>query len=128
MLRALLHERDVVFDKSVSSFLTYCNDPDVLEFGKYFQQYYVCKKEQWAYCYRLYSGLNTNMHIERIHRTIKHLYLNGKHVKRLDKVINAIMKFVRDKLFERIIKYYKGKVCTCTKLANLRNRHKKILV
>lgn len=57
-----------------------------------------------------------------MHRTLKHIYLNGKFVKRLDKAIGAIMKFVRDKLFERLIVLHKGKVCT--KLSLLRKRHK----
>lgn len=58
-----------------------------------------------------------------MHRTIKHIYLSGKFVKRLDKSIGAIMKFVRDKLYERLIVLHKGKVCT--KLSILRRRHKK---
>lgn len=97
-------------------------DVETMEFEKYFQDNYSNNFHSWAYCYRLHAGINTNMHIERMHRTLKYLYLKGKHVKRLDKGINAIMKFIRDKLFDRIIMLNKGKVTS--KLCNIRNRHK----
>lgn len=144
ILRVLLHETDTsAFEIMLQKFLVYCQEsPETNDFGNYFQQYYGSKVEQWAYCYRLRCGLNTNMHIERMHRTIKHLYLNGKFVKRLDKAIGklkfnfllyclclcffiptgAILKFVRERVFERLIVVYKGKVCT--KLSDLRHRHK----
>ncbi|XP_072401025.1 uncharacterized protein [Diabrotica undecimpunctata] len=124
MLRMLLQERDIAtFNILIQKFLVFCQgSPEFVEFAYYFQQHYVNKAEHWAYCFRLFSGLNTNMHIERIHRTIKHIYLNGKYVKRLDKAISAILKFVRDKIFERLIIVHKGKVCT--KLSELRQRHK----
>lgn len=120
----LLQERDLAtFTNLMQKFLEFCQgSPESVEFFNYFQQHYVNKSERWAYCYRLFSGLNTNMHIERMHRTIKHLYLNGKYVKRLDKAISAILKFVRDKIFERLIVVHKGKVCT--KISDLRQRHK----
>ncbi|XP_067136762.1 uncharacterized protein [Centruroides vittatus] len=41
-------------------------------------------EKYWAYCYRLYCGLNTNMHIENMHKCIKHTHLQGKRVKCLD--------------------------------------------
>ncbi|KAH1021844.1 hypothetical protein HUJ04_011328, partial [Dendroctonus ponderosae] len=62
------------------------------------------------------------MHLERMHMTIKQIYLNSKFVKRLDKGINALMKFVRDKLFERLIILHLGKLTS--KLRDLTHRHK----
>lgn len=104
--------------------MQFCTEnPDLQDFGKYFEEFYLGRIKQWAYCYRLHCGLNTNMHVERMHRTLKHLYLNSKFVKRLDKALSAIMKFIRDKIFERLIVLYKGKVCT--KLSDLRQRHEK---
>lgn len=124
MLRTILQERDIVaFSAMIQQFIAYCaSDSDTKEFGQYFKWHYLNKVQSWAYCYRLRSGLNTSMYLERMHRTVKYLYLKGKFVKRLDKTINAIMKFVRDKLFERLITIYKGKVCT--KLSDIRQRHK----
>ncbi|XP_050506518.1 uncharacterized protein LOC126884577 isoform X1 [Diabrotica virgifera virgifera] len=124
MLRTLLQETDsTAFNQLLLNFLKYLKeDSDTLEFAMYFEQYYACKAEQWAYCFRLHcTNLNTNMHIERMYRTIKHIYLHGKFVKRLDKAIGAIMKFVKDKLFERLIVIHKGKVST--KINELRKRH-----
>lgn len=84
---------------------------ETLEFGNYFGQYYC-----------LDAGLNTNMHIEGMHQTIKYLYLNGKHVKRLDKTIHSLIKCIKDKLFERIVTMNKGKIFS--KVKELRKRHK----
>ncbi|CAH1383825.1 unnamed protein product, partial [Tenebrio molitor] len=52
---------------------------------------------------------------------IKYFYLKGKHVKRLDKSVNSIMRFVKDKLFDRIISLNKGKISS--KIRDLRKRH-----
>ncbi|XP_049762669.1 uncharacterized protein LOC126088535 [Schistocerca cancellata] len=62
------------------------------------------------------------MHIERMHRTIKSIYLGSKCVKRLDKAIFALMSFVKHKLFDRLIVLNKGKLAS--KLKDIRLRHK----
>lgn len=95
---------------------------ETIEFGRYFKQYYVDNALSWAYCYRRGAGINTNMHIERMHQTIKYLYLHGKSVQRLDKTIHMLMKFVKDKLFDRVITMNKGKISS--KIMELRKRHK----
>lgn len=95
-------------------------NPATQEFGRYFETY-AKKTTTWAYCHRLHSGLNTNMHIERMHRTIKYLYLKGKHNKRLDKAIEAIFRFVRDKVIDQLITIEKGKITS--KVQALRKRH-----
>jgi len=38
----------------------------------------------WAFCYRKYTEINTNMALENLHRKIKHIYLEGKQCTRLD--------------------------------------------
>lgn len=97
-------------------------DNDTEEFSKYFNKEYVPRRLCWAYCFRLGSGINTNMHLERMHRTLKYSYLKGKHVKRLDKGINAIMRLVRDKCIDRLITINKGKISS--KVSAIRLRHK----
>lgn len=126
-LRTLLHETDeTAFLTMLAEFLKLSSeDPHTSKFAAYFKDNYQKKMKSWAYCYRLHSGLNTNMHLERLHKTIKYMYLGGKHNKRLDKCINSIMRFVKDKLFDRIIAVQKGKITT--KLKDLRRRHKKSL-
>lgn len=124
MLRTLLQERDE------NALIQMCNnfvdiltsDSDTNEFGKYFQEHYLKYLHSWAYCYRVNCGINTNMHLEQMHRTLKHIYLKGRVVKRLDKAINILMKFIRDKLFDRLIVMNKGKICS--KIHALRSRHK----
>jgi len=82
-------------------------DNDTKIFGVYFEKYYSRRPECWAYCFRLRLGINTNMYLESFHKILKHIYLEGKRVKRLDKTIHALMKFSRDSLYKRLIKLTK---------------------
>lgn len=63
-----------------------------------------------------------HMHLERFHKSLKYIYLKDKNVKRLDKGICAIMRFVRDKLFDILITQHTGKICS--KIKEIRARHK----
>lgn len=123
MLRTLLQEIDATaFDLMLlNSNERLKEDPDTLDFGKYFEKCYTKNIDSWAYCRRVNSHININMHIERMHYSIKYIYLHGKHVKRLDKAIEALMRFVKDKLFEQLIVLHKGKISA--KLYELRKRH-----
>lgn len=98
-------------------------DPDTFSFFQYFSRYYLSRTDMWAYCYRKYVGINTNMYLESLHKIIKHFYLQGKKCKRLDKTINALMQLVRDKAFERVIKLEKHK-CS-QKIQKIRESHKR---
>ncbi|GFT35790.1 MULE domain-containing protein [Trichonephila clavipes] len=93
--RSLLEERDIHTFQSLTEAAVkfFKEDPDTVEFSNYFETYYLPDTSSWAYCYRLHSGINTNMHIERMHHTLKYIYLHGKNVKRLDKAIYGIMGF-----------------------------------
>ncbi|GFU56107.1 uncharacterized protein NPIL_452961 [Nephila pilipes] len=112
IIRSLLEERDIyTFQTLTEAAIKFLKgDPDTIEFSNYFETYYLQNISSWAYCYRLHSGINTNMHIERMHRTSKYIYLHGKNVKRLDKAIHGIMRFVRDKMIDRLITSNKGKL------------------
>ncbi|KAL1514048.1 hypothetical protein ABEB36_003371 [Hypothenemus hampei] len=123
-LRIILQETDSsAFHIMIQEFCTKnSSDPETIEFINYFKDNYLKNFKLWAYCCRLQAGLNTNMHIERIHRTIKYIYFRGRNIKRLDKCIHALMTFVRDKLFDRLIVLNKGKISS--KLATIRSRHK----
>ena len=78
-------------------------------FAKYFETHYVSKKEQWAACYRRDASINTNMYVEAFHRVLKYVYLKGRVNKRLDRFIYILLKLARDKGFERLVKFEKGK-------------------
>ncbi|KAH1022594.1 hypothetical protein HUJ04_011974, partial [Dendroctonus ponderosae] len=94
----------------------------VYKFGHYFENHYSNNCISWAYSYRVHCGLNTNMHIERMHKSIKYIYLQRKNVQRLDKALGALMKLVRDRLFDRLIMLNKGKVTS--KSTKLKKRHR----
>lgn len=124
VLRTLLQEQDAeafsrMFDNAINRM---AKDDETMHFSNYFISYYAPSVQSWAYCHRLNSGINTNMHIERMHRTLKHIYLQGKKVKRLDKSLHALMRYTRDKSIDRLIVLHKGKISS--KLKELRKRHK----
>ena len=91
------------------------------EFGEYFVTYYKCRCEQWANCFRVSSGVNTNMYVEAFHHILKYKFLKGKRNKRLDRLIHALMEFLRHKSFDRLIKFEKGKVTG--RIAVIQKRH-----
>lgn len=76
----------------------------------------------WVYCYPTHTGLNSNMHIKRMHRTIKYIYLKARKVKRLDKCLTHLLKFLCNEIFKRLIMQHKDVVSI--KLKDLRNCHK----
>lgn len=84
-------------------------DKDTYDFGIYFQNNYNLNYQQWAYCFRKGCGINTNMRLESMHKVIKYFYLEGKKVKRLDRSLHVLLKYLRDKSVDRIIKKTKGK-------------------
>ena len=84
--------------------------PLTKEFSNYFNSHYANRKQQWALCYRKYSHINTNMYVEAFHRVLKHIYMKGTINKRVDKCIHILMKYERDKAFERVVKLEKGKM------------------
>ena len=87
-------------------------------FSKYFKKEWLPKKSQWGYCYRVSLGINTNMFCEAFHRVFKYKYLKGKVNRRVDKCLSNLLKFSRDKLFERITKLTKGKNSAKLKLVH----------
>ncbi|KAF6213970.1 hypothetical protein GE061_011699 [Apolygus lucorum] len=97
-------------------------DPDLRDFGEYFDREYKSNCQSWAHCYRLHAGINTYMHIERMHKTLKYIYLHASNSKRLDRTLHALIKFTRDKVFERKKCLAKGKVSV--KIKVLRKRHR----
>lgn len=97
-------------------------DSDTKNFGAYFVNNYSNNCKQWAYCYRMQCGINTNMRLESMHRTVKYFYLHKKTVKRLDKGLHAVVTYLRDKVVDRMIKHTKGKYTAQKR--NILNRHR----
>ena len=71
------------------------------EFYSYFLREWATKKEQWAVCYRVHASINSTRYLEGFHRSFKYKYLGGKANKRVDKCVFSLLKFIRDKTFER---------------------------
>ena len=69
------------------------------EFRRYFNSTYAPRTYLWTKCYREGVNLNTNMHLESLHRFLKRIYFDGKKIRRVDKVCSALLKLVRDKTF-----------------------------
>ncbi|XP_034237691.1 uncharacterized protein LOC117643114 [Thrips palmi] len=109
--RVLLEEPDInEFGHLLDGFIKMCEeDPDTQAFAKYFKTTYAQRPEMWAHCYRIRLGLNTNMYLEAMHRKLKYIYLDGRKNRRMDKCISALLKFIRDLMFERIIRKNKNK-------------------
>jgi hypothetical protein len=123
LIRTLMEETDertfeVLLEKIYTSML---NDAEAREFANYFFNNYNSNVTSWAFCFRLHSGVNRNMHLERMHRTIKEFYCHGKKIKRLDKMIYILQKFVRDCLYDQLIIQHKGKIST--KISDIRKKH-----
>src|SRR6218665_839283 len=75
-LRTLMDEHNAVtFDTSLTNFISLLrNDVDTAAFLEFFQGRYVTCTDRWAYCYRAQCGINTSMHLERMHGILKHIY------------------------------------------------------
>ena len=69
--------------------------------------------------------IDTNMYLELFHRVLKYAYLKGTVNKRKDSTINMLLKYARDKLFDRLIKMEKGK--NTSRLQTITKRHKSSL-
>lgn len=126
-LTCVLTETDEeAFKRLLPSFVDFLKSKaSMSDFALYFVSNYANRPKMWAYCYRLWSGINTNMYVESFHKVIKYMYLDGEKIERLDKTINVIMKFIRDKVYDRLIMLERGKISS--KLSTLRERHGEIL-
>jgi hypothetical protein len=94
-------------------------------FYDYFKQTYASRYAIWAYSYRKAAGINTNMYAQSFHHVLKYIYMKGHVNKRLDCIIHLLMKYARDKAFDRIAKIEKGKSTKRTKA--IHDRHLKSL-
>jgi len=103
------HEPDkfqVLIDGAITKFK---QDTKLQKFAEYFEKYYKSRCAEWAGCYRISSDVNTNMYTEAFHHVLKYNFLHGKKNKHLDKLIQALIEYLRQKSFDRLIKLEKGK-------------------
>ena len=121
--RALLEltSKDQFADKLKEFVSAAKEDIRTAEFGACFERDYAPRPEVWAYCHRLGLKVHHNMHLEAMHRVLKQVHLQGQKVRRLDKSIHALLKFLRDKMSDRLLKIHKGKWSRHT--GGIRKRH-----
>lgn len=102
-------------------------DPKTEDFGKYFKNEWFPIKEQWAKCYRIGSGINTNMFVESFHKTLKYddNYFSKKQGKRIDKCLSILLQYSKDMAKNRLVKLTKGK--TTWKSSEIFQKHKMAL-
>lgn len=125
MLRTVLQQTEVATFKQYLSQLVERLPALSVEFFSYFRSEWYGRTEYWAYCYRRGMGINTNMAVEAFHRVFKYSYLKGKANRRVDYCLISLMKFIRDKSFDRAIKLTKGKQTFKTKLIHDRHNESK---
>ena len=120
-LRVLLEEKDIARLRILlQQFLSFLHK-DQLAFLTYFQNEYVPHIEEWAYAYRHGAEINTNMYVETFHRVLKVVYLDSKQNRRVDHLLTVLLRFARDKAFERIQKLEKGK--SSHRIKEINKRH-----
>ena len=80
------------------------------DFLQYFQVNYCNRISEWATHSRQYTSVNTNMHVEAFHRLVKIVYFQQKQNRRVDCLLNVLLKLTRDKAFERLQKTEESKI------------------
>ena len=123
-LRVILEEKDAdnLHLLLQNTILQWNASPATINYASYFTEYYSQRYRQWAMCYRKGSGINTNMFAEAFHRVLKVVYLKGIVNKRMDACINTLLRYARDKIFDRLVKVEKGK--STGRLQAITTRHK----
>ena len=102
-------------------FLSYLDGAE-RRFNKYFKENYCNRLGQWASYFRTGAIVNTNMFVESFHRTLKVVYLQQKHNRRIDFLLHTLLKIARDKVFEHLTKFEKGKYSH--RVSEINKRHK----
>ena len=124
-VRALMELPDrEAFEEKLAEFLTTAAaDKKTEHFAAYFHKEYASRPQLWAFCYRRGLQVHHNMHLEALHRVLKHVHMNGRKVKRMDSCIHALLRLMRSKLHDRLLKVHKGK--WTRHIMGIRNRHRK---
>jgi len=99
-LRSLMELTDQeFFNLKLQQFVCSLNEDDkTRDFGFYFEREYARRPELWACSYRLGLRVHNNMHLEAMHRVLKHVHMQGRKVRCMDKSIHALMQFMRSKM------------------------------
>ena len=124
-LRVLLLEQNKAeFHLQLQRFMSHLHE-NYFRYYEYFKRIYAGRCEQWATCYRTGCIANTNMFTESFHRLLKVVYLDGKHNRRVDTLLNTLLRIAKNLVYEQITKEEKGKLSH--RQCEIRKRHKKAI-
>ena len=122
-LRALLQCTTILnFRVLLQNFISLLLEKGYNEFCTYFQAHHCNRVGEWAFCYRVGTPFNTNMFTESFHRLLKVVHLENKNNRRIDSLLNTLLRIARDKAYERLIKVEKGK--HTHRIYEINKRHK----
>ena len=123
-LLVIQNESDIIeFNKKLQRFLSWLSQEEMTDFLQYFKQNYCNRISEWATHGRQYTSVNTNMHIEAFHRLVKCVYFQQKQNRRIDCLLNVLLKLTRDKAFERLRKIEDSKLSY--RQLEINKRHKR---
>lgn len=117
-LRKLIEERDVhAFNRELEK--TFCDlslDFATKDFAHHIERYKT-SSEKWAFCHRLQKE-NMFVDLEKLHKSLKYIYLKRQKIHGIDDTICSIMSFLREKYLDHSIT---GNV---DKLLEIKERHR----
>ena len=112
------------FKEKLGSFVDFAQeDLKTAHFAQYFVSVYANRPQLWAYCYRNGLHVHHNMHLEAMHRVLKHVHMQGRKVRRMDRSLGALMRLLEDKNADILLKAHRGK--WTMHLLGIRQRHRK---
>ncbi|KAJ8869624.1 hypothetical protein PR048_028617 [Dryococelus australis] len=125
-LRVIMQETDIdTFESMMVNLMQELySSSDTIVFAQYVDEYFA-NPSPWAHCFRKFIPINTSTALENMHEIVKHLYLRGRKARNLDDAFHAVMRFLKDRLYDRLITPHKNK--DTHKLSDIRSRHKSSL-
>ncbi|XP_044762128.1 uncharacterized protein LOC123319303 [Coccinella septempunctata] len=123
-LKVILEEKDISsFKIMLESMVNQLgSEMYAWNFSNYLNDNYLQKDELWPSADCVFTDVKFNQHFERMHKTLNHLFLNGKNAKHFGKALGDIMRFMREKLFDRTILINRGKINNKMKIAIFRHK------
>lgn len=120
-LNDLILETDqAAFLEKLEQFIT--NDDEMMvRFLDYFKTSYVKNTKLWAYCYRLFTGINTSICLKDLHSQLKYWFTDGDKAKELIRGLATLNNFLLRQESTTFVIEMKEKVSR--KLKVIRRRH-----
>ncbi|XP_075542687.1 uncharacterized protein LOC142576437 [Dermacentor variabilis] len=94
----------------IKDFLHWCDlesseEAGVLGFKEHFLHHYAERAESWAACFRKGAENKKHMHLDALHKVLKHWHAQEKADKRVDKLVSSLLKVTRDTVFDHLARF-----------------------